>query len=339
MKMRRSYLRGMSDGASPKGIPVLQPPALRIWPLQQMSTYELKQASNFDEALTHLGPSAISLPGSDMEKSAQNQSGDHERLPLERGKSETKPLSGSLENTVERESFHLSAASTQSSWKFSSELKSGNEPQRREEFDVEVLEPTEPMSAPESRRELKRKKESSPAVLTPPGFYFAQTEAMSSQESRLKPQGESATASPVWERADVENKVPKSTLRKAVKPSPDRRLEPQSATDHNERQSKRQAEARLGTADQPEPAPRTPLRKLTPEERSSGAKTSAYAPSYKEGHEQRGARNSVRIGTIEIHVAPAPPAPAPRPVVWQSPTSPAPVLARGFTSQFGFRQG
>jgi hypothetical protein len=354
MKMRRSYLRGMSDGASPKGIPVLQPPALRIWPLLPVSAYEVKPAFNFDETLIHPAMAAAPLPRIDVETSALHRADDHERLSLERGKPETKPSKEIPENTGERGLFHLSAASSEPSWKSPSVRE--NEPRRREEFDVEHLAPaeaplqrTEPISARKSRSELKKHEESPLDVLAPAGFYFKQTEGVSTQENPLKLQRESATASPVWESAGVENKGPKSGLRQELKPpeegsrtggrQPDRRLEPHNSTAHNERQPKQRVEARLEAADQPKPVPRTPVRKLTPEERSSGNKKAAYAPSYKETHEQRGPRNSIRIGTIEIHVAPAPPAPAPRPVVRQTPASPVPLLTRGFTSQFGFRQG
>jgi len=89
------------------------------------------------------------------------------------------------------------------------------------------------------------------------------------------------------------------------------------------------------------PSPGKSLPRLSPDEDSSGNKKITYTPALRETHQPKGTSNTVRIGTIEIHLAPAPPAPipAPRPVIRQSAASPASTLARGYTSQFGLRQG
>jgi len=82
MRMRRSYLRAISEGAASQGIPVLGPPALRIWPLQSLSGYEDKHAPFSDETspplAQQIGPLSASQPENRFEKTDPRQSLTHE---------------------------------------------------------------------------------------------------------------------------------------------------------------------------------------------------------------------------------------------------------------------
>jgi hypothetical protein len=292
--------------------------------LRPISGYQVTRATDFGEELPPIEPPRVPLSQGpiaerSLEKEAKFHADDYEEVPLKPGRTETQALTAKADERAERDLVRLPDTASPLSQKLS--------------------------KPEESEREPPSKTESPATVLAPADSPLRQMKSMSAAGSRRRLEPEPAAKPPVAERAAGETRRSKPISRDAAKrdaggTQADRKPPDRTQARQNEpAQNKRSIQPQLQTADQPAPVSRTPVQKLTPEQHSFENRTVGYSPSYKQADEAKASRKAVHIGTIDIHVAPAPAAPEVRRVIRQAPGFSAPMLARGYTSQFGLRQG
>jgi hypothetical protein len=359
--MRRSYIRAISEGAASKGVPVLRPPALRIWPLQPLSGYEDKHAPFSDETLVPLaqqiGPSSAPQSESRFERtnprqfltheiddatSGNDQFTHRESVPLRPISTESRASSANNKEQAALRPIHQSPASSRLPHGQTSQQESVRELQNKPNAASYVSSnlnaadaiPAQPDLRPLQEGQISRRESRSDQT---EAVSTTSSSGLTQKHSTVSSQAERSADEPRPSKPRLPDSVDLPTFAARVQSvqSGQRPVQPSTSAKVNSTQPL------IKAANPPAPPPEKSLPRLSPDEDSSANKKIAYTPDLKEAYQPKGARNTVRIGTIEIHLAPAPPAPipAPRPVIRQSAASPASALARGYTSQFGLRQG
>lgn len=369
MKTSRSYLRSVGEGARSGGAPLLRPPAVRVWPLQPMSGYEAPQTPHAEAVqpmLPFFCPPSASLTDSGVGKKLQPR---HAYRQINSTKLDDGGLDARGSGNLSLEDSVLNAAITGQS--APDDFRPGQhkskvlrrpgieagastaqpvvETEQKGEGHVLHLSSTTSRlstgeSLPqESRSELREGAESSIADLVPEKAR-KHGDMIALPKDPQKKQRKSTPVELLAERSSPETGSSRPRLPDSAKPPEDvgtRSLPayPKDVPQSTTAQTARPVQPHFMAADHPAATPRTPTPMLFPQGRSVANTKLAYPPALHKENEKGGPRNTVHIGTIDIHIAPAPPPPAPRPSIRQSPASPVSALARGFTPDFGFRQG
>ncbi len=357
----RSYLRAMSDAAAPSPeMALLRPSSRRIWPLQPMSGYVDRPALDSAGAL----PMRFAMPAVRSNESTSGKGDQPTDAPTmsETGSRHDRSIdvsmkvgatdaaipepndSGKLHEEKARPNPSRpkpSGVETRLDARPDKRLDESSERRRLRPLPASSLATDRVTVAPESRQTQTRPPSLSSA-LVPDKPRHEHAEAISETREPHETRGKAADPGIGQPQLATQSSRPWSPDSQKITVKADTPAAPQ-----NQRQVRQNttvetallSEPPIVTAGPPSVAPATTLPLLLPEENPTSKRTTYAHTTPRSNGRQGGPPNTVHIGTIEIRIAPPPPMPATRPVFRQAPASPSEMLARGFTSEFGLRQG